>query len=414
MRLSGGLGVLSSSVSLVRISALLLLSPVQRHSALISSSRSRNFLVGSFARRSATTSAIMASTQTEYTISTEELKPAPRVLSIQSHTVHGYVGNKAATLPLQCLGYNVEAINTVTLSNHPAYPGGTKGQSMDPTLFRDIVTGLTANSLLGYDVILTGYVRSADVVDGISSAIQSVRQVNADVLVVCDPVLGDNGRYYVPEEIKDVYLTKILPQVSVLTPNQFEAEALSGIKINSLRTAREACSFFHSLGVRVCVLKGLQLPEGKYSIIISYAHAHGIEHETAVQQSVKMFQIDVPLFSDRLFSGCGDLFSALMAGMLHRHLGHVLCDPRTQTGTAPSEPVANSICFVMEQVARAMATVLHTTHRLNSKELCIVECIDTFRALRSLLPSSSPDTSISLFNEHAFRGMLFLKLFQQV
>ena len=37
-----------------------------------------------------------------------------RGLSIQSHTVHGYVGNKAATFPLQCLGVNVDAINTVT------------------------------------------------------------------------------------------------------------------------------------------------------------------------------------------------------------------------------------------------------------------------------------------------------------
>jgi pyridoxine kinase len=31
----------------------------------------------------------------------------PRVLSIQSHTVHGYVGNKAAVFPLQLLGFEV-------------------------------------------------------------------------------------------------------------------------------------------------------------------------------------------------------------------------------------------------------------------------------------------------------------------
>ena len=32
---------------------------------------------------------------------------APRVLSIQSHTVHGYVGNKSAVFPLQLLGVGV-------------------------------------------------------------------------------------------------------------------------------------------------------------------------------------------------------------------------------------------------------------------------------------------------------------------
>ena len=59
--------------------------------------------------------------------STASLSPSdtttttPRILSIQSYTVHGYVGNKAAMFPLQCMGYNVDAINTAELSNHPVY-----------------------------------------------------------------------------------------------------------------------------------------------------------------------------------------------------------------------------------------------------------------------------------------------------
>lgn len=35
----------------------------------------------------------------------EKMMMANRVLSIQSHVVHGYVGNKAAAFPLQVLGY---------------------------------------------------------------------------------------------------------------------------------------------------------------------------------------------------------------------------------------------------------------------------------------------------------------------
>ena len=31
----------------------------------------------------------------------------PRVLSVQSHVVSGYVGNKSATFPLQLLGFEV-------------------------------------------------------------------------------------------------------------------------------------------------------------------------------------------------------------------------------------------------------------------------------------------------------------------
>lgn len=36
-----------------------------------------------------------------------------KVLAIQSHVVHGYVGNRAATFPLQYRGWDVDALNTV-------------------------------------------------------------------------------------------------------------------------------------------------------------------------------------------------------------------------------------------------------------------------------------------------------------
>ena len=51
-----------------------------------------------------------------------------RILSVQSHVVSGYVGNKSATFPLQLLGFEVDAINSVQFSNHTGYAKGVKGQ----------------------------------------------------------------------------------------------------------------------------------------------------------------------------------------------------------------------------------------------------------------------------------------------
>ena len=39
------------------------------------------------------------------------------VLSIQSHVVYGFAGNKSATFPMQLLGVDVWALNTVQFSN---------------------------------------------------------------------------------------------------------------------------------------------------------------------------------------------------------------------------------------------------------------------------------------------------------
>ena len=41
---------------------------------------------------------------------------SPRCLSIQSHVVHGYVGNKAAVFPLQLLGFEVDSICSVSMA----------------------------------------------------------------------------------------------------------------------------------------------------------------------------------------------------------------------------------------------------------------------------------------------------------
>ena len=84
-----------------------------------------------------------------------------RVLSIQSHTVHGYVGNKSAVFPLQLLGFDVDPINSVQFSNHTGYDGGFKGQVLDGAELWDLVKGLDANQLLpGYSHLLTGYIGS--------------------------------------------------------------------------------------------------------------------------------------------------------------------------------------------------------------------------------------------------------------
>ena len=44
------------------------------------------------------------------------------------------------------------------------------------------------------------------------------------MFAVCDPVMGDNGRMYVPAELLPLYREHIVPLADIITPNQFEAE----------------------------------------------------------------------------------------------------------------------------------------------------------------------------------------------
>lgn len=50
-----------------------------------------------------------------------EISFVDRILSIQSHVCHGYVGNRIASLTLQFLGLEVDEVHSVLYSNHTGY-----------------------------------------------------------------------------------------------------------------------------------------------------------------------------------------------------------------------------------------------------------------------------------------------------
>ena len=54
---------------------------------------------------------------------------------------------------------------------------------------------------------------------------------------MCDPVLGDGGKLYVPPELVGAYREALVPLAAVVTPNQFEAELLTGRPVQSLDDA---------------------------------------------------------------------------------------------------------------------------------------------------------------------------------
>src|SRR5665213_3901318 len=93
------------------------------------------------------------------------------ILSIQSWVAYGHVGNTSAVFPLQRLGAEVWAINTVQFSNHTGY-GDWKGAVYSGQSVRDLVDGIaTRGALERCDAVLTGYVGGVDIGDAILHAV---------------------------------------------------------------------------------------------------------------------------------------------------------------------------------------------------------------------------------------------------
>jgi pyridoxine kinase len=164
-----------------------------------------------------------------------------RFLSLQSHVAYGYVGNRAATFPLQRLGHEVWAVNTVEFSNHTGY-GAWRGRAAPADQVADIVAGIEALGLLSRcDVLLTGYVGDAALGDVVLDTARRVRAANAKAVWCCDPVLGDvDTGIYVKPGIDAFFRERAMPAADLVTPNHFELEHLTGAKVTTMSEALDA------------------------------------------------------------------------------------------------------------------------------------------------------------------------------
>ncbi len=278
------------------------------------------------------------------------------VLSLQSWVSYGHVGNAAAVFPLQRLGHEVWAVNTVNFSNHTGY-GAWGGEAASPALIAALVAGIAARGVLpGCDAVLSGYLGDPALGACVLDAIARVRAANPRAVLCCDPVIGDEGTgEFVRPGVADFLRDQAVPAADLLTPNHFELERLSGRPCRTLDAAMRA----------VRLLQG-RMAEGPRRVLVT-----SLRCEDTPPDSVDLLAADragvLRLRSPRLpgaFNGAGDLIAALF---LHHHL-------RGDDLSASLSGAASAVHGVLRRTAEAGAPELllvaaqeelvHPTHRL--------------------------------------------------
>jgi len=192
------------------------------------------------------------------------------VLSVQSHVVYGYAGNTAAVFPLQRLGREVWAVNTVEFSNHTGY-GSWRGKALGAGFVLELVLGLEERGVLkDCEAVLSGYLGDADVANAIVSAVKKARNASPGALYCCDPVMGDVGRgFYVKPDIPDMFKNTLVPLADIVCPNQFELEVLTGITIENVSLAIKAIETLHEKGPSIVLLTSFREKQGEIGMIAS-------------------------------------------------------------------------------------------------------------------------------------------------
>ena len=261
----------------------------------------------------------------------------PSVLSVQSRVAYGHVGNAAAVFPLQCLGVETWALDTVAFSNHTGH-GRWRGDVVAADTVATLFEGIADLGVLpSIDAVLSGYIGTAETGAVLLDIVGRVKEANPSALFCCDPVIGDTDTgSYVRDGVAEFFRDAALALADIVTPNRFELEYLTGHAIGSLAEAADAAAALRQQGPGTVLVTSLDAEPDRLTMLASGADG--------------AWAVETPRLAVML-NGCGDVTAALF-------LGHLL------TG--------DSLADALAATAASMFAVIETTVGLGRYELALV------------------------------------------
>ena len=173
----------------------------------------------------------------------------PKAMTIAGSDSGGGAGIQADLKTFAALGvYGTVTLTAITAQNTV----GVSGVHEIPT---DMIVAQMDAVMgdIGADAVKTGMLSSQEIVEVVASQIQrhGIRSL------VVDPVMvAKSGDSLLRDDAVDAVRTRLVPLSAVVTPNIPEAEALTGMTIESDDDVREAARRIVGMGARSVVVKG--------------------------------------------------------------------------------------------------------------------------------------------------------------
>jgi hydroxymethylpyrimidine kinase / phosphomethylpyrimidine kinase / thiamine-phosphate diphosphorylase len=191
----------------------------------------------------------LAAAELDLLFNRKQALPAGTVLTVAGSDSGGGAGIQADLKTITLLGsYGASVITALTAQNtlgvtgiHPA-PADFVAAQLDAVL-----------SDIPVDVVKTGMLFSADIINAIAEKVSSFRK---RILVVDPVMIAKGGADLIDRPAVDAFKKRLLPMTYLLTPNIPEAEALTGIRIETDADLQRAAQIMHQEGARNILIKG--------------------------------------------------------------------------------------------------------------------------------------------------------------
>lgn len=189
-----------------------------------------------------------------------------RVLTIAGSDSGGGAGIQADLKTMLALGvHGMSVIAAVTAQNSLGVQGYWE---LPPEAVRAQLGSVLSD--IGVEAVKTGMLASTVLVRTVAEVLATL-----DVPVVVDPVgVSKHGDPLLAADAVDAVRTALLPTATVVTPNLWEVELLTGVKVVDERGLRGAAEAVKALGPRWVLIKGGHLPGAPVDLLFDGEHEH--------------------------------------------------------------------------------------------------------------------------------------------
>jgi hydroxymethylpyrimidine/phosphomethylpyrimidine kinase len=211
----------------------------------------------------------------------EAAEPRGRVLVVAGSDSGGGAGIQADIKTITVLGgYAATAITALTAQNTLGVFGLT---AIDPEFVAEQMSVVLTD--IGADAVKTGMLHSEETISRVAAVLASRAR---HLPVIVDPVMvAKGGAALLQPRARVALVDRLLPLAALITPNAPEAEALTGVKIETVADMDRAADQLLAFGASAVLIKGGHLPGESIIDVLRTADGEALrfEHPRIVTQS---------------------------------------------------------------------------------------------------------------------------------
>ncbi|TFG06454.1 MAG: bifunctional hydroxymethylpyrimidine kinase/phosphomethylpyrimidine kinase [Promethearchaeota archaeon] len=186
-----------------------------------------------------------------------------KVLTIAGSDSGGGAGIQADLKTFAARGvYGMSAITALTAQNTIGVQGVYE---IDANFVKQQIDSVMSD--IGADAWKIGMLSNSEIIKVVADGVKHYKMK----YLVLDPVMiAKSGDFLLHKEARDSLIAELLPLAYIVTPNHYEAEALTRMEIISVKDMQIAAMEIHKMGAKNVIVKGGSLSNSSDSIDVLY------------------------------------------------------------------------------------------------------------------------------------------------